>query len=379
MEKKKALLLSPMGSVHRRFNKVNIAALQRLGYQVHLAANFEEMDGPEKSNPEFVKECHNKGVITHNFPFSRRSLLKNLKQIRFFRRFLQANDFAIIHAHTETGGVILRLATLFTRSNRELYYTPHGMSFYKGSSIKSQMIYRPIERWVCGGMKHNLAMNMEELAILRKWNNKTALYVHGIGLDLSRFSGIIDKKALRHELSLSDDDFIILSVGELDDNKNHLVVLRTLDRMHNPRFHYVVCGVGPNKNKLEGYARKEGIETSLHLLGYRADIPQVISGADIFVFPSFHEGLPVSLMEAMAGGLTSVASKIRGNVDLIENGRNGYLFDPSSIDELEKIIADLYSDSLKRKRFSDTALIDVQAFSYDSVLKELVEFYDYRR
>ena len=68
-----------MGSVHRRFNRANIEALQGLGYQVELAANFENGDGPEVHNQQYVGECKEKGIITHSIPFKRHSLTGSLK------------------------------------------------------------------------------------------------------------------------------------------------------------------------------------------------------------------------------------------------------------------------------------------------------------
>lgn len=369
----KALMLAPMGSVHRRFNKANIDALLNLNFQIELAANFSNGNGPESHNQNFIEECAKKGIVTHSIPFERHSLKGSLKCLPQVKKLLREGNFDIVHAHTETGGLILKLAK---GEKREcvFFYTPHGMSFWKGSPLKSQIIYRPLERWICSSMDANLAMNQEEYQTLRKWNARTAKFVHGIGLDVSRFKS---KEApdIRHEIGLSNQDVVLLSVGELDDNKNHAVVLKAMSQIKDICPHYVVCGVGPNKDYLLEMAKNLGIQDKLHLLGYRSDIPAVIRSANIFVFPSFHEGLPVSLMEAMAGGIPVICSEIRGNVDLIKPGYNGFLFKPDNANQLKEYLEKLIEDPALRKEISRHNMIDIENYSYNVVVEELKRLY----
>lgn len=372
---KKALMLAPMGSVHRRFNKANIEALKSLGYQIELVANFENGDGPEVHNQQYVGECKEKGIITHSIPFERHSLTGSLKCMPQVKQLLKEGQYDIVHAHTETGGLILRMARGVKGKSR-FFYTPHGMSFWKGSSLKSQMIYRPLERWICSGMDMNLGMNQEEVDVLRKWKSKTAAHVHGIGLNLERFQKTSRTcEEVRAEFGLKADDKFILSVGELDDNKNHITVIKALAMLEHKNFKYVVCGVGPNKEMLEKYAQERGLDDKVILAGYRSDIPDILNAADIFVFPSFHEGLPVSALEAMACGLPLACSKIRGNVDIVKDGENGFLFEPEDFItlalSLEKLIGDQHQAMLFGKKNKNI----VQLYSINTVVEELKVLY----
>lgn len=101
---KKALLIAPMGSVYRRFNKANISALIDLGYEVHLLANFESNVDSENLNKDFVNKCIENGIQIHSLPYQRHSLLKNIKLIKATKNVLKSEKFDIVHAHTETGG-----------------------------------------------------------------------------------------------------------------------------------------------------------------------------------------------------------------------------------------------------------------------------------
>ena len=187
---KKVLLLAPMSSVHERFNIANINVLKKMNCELHIAANFKL----DEHTRRYEQELQQEQIITHHIPFQRSSLRKNLKCIPTLKELFRNEQFDMVHCHTETGGIITRMSMNACKKTKFLY-TPHGMSFYKGSSLKSQLIYKPIEKWICNAMSANLAMNEEEYQILCKWNKRSACYIHGIGVRLDTIQDIqIDRK-----------------------------------------------------------------------------------------------------------------------------------------------------------------------------------------
>lgn len=373
----KALLLAAMGSVHRQHNKANIKALKEIGATIYLAANFGTDTPREKNNTKFVAECKRDGINIIDIPFRRGGFITNIFQIPVLNKFLKREKFDIVHVHTETGGFMLRLSCLIqSKCNTKFVYTPHGMSFWKGSSLKSQLVYRPLERWICSAMDMNLGMNMEEVENLKRWNKRTAHYVHGVGLNVARMQNPArSREQMREEFGLTESDKFIASIGELDDNKNHITVIKALATLGRKDFKYVVCGVGPNKDMLLAEAEHMGLKENVILAGYRSDIPDVLNAADIFVFPSFHEGMPVSALEAMACGLPIICSEIRGNVDIIREGDNGYLFQPSDVETLARKLEYLLDDAEKRKIMGLKNKENVKDFSLESVTEELKRIY----
>lgn len=368
-------MLAPMGSVHRRFNKANIDALKAMGYEVELCANFENGKGPETHNQKYVSECNGNGIATHSIPFARHSLIGSLRCLPQLKELLKKEKYDIVHTHTETGGLLLKLAH-GAKGDSKFFYTPHGMSFWKGSGLKSQLVYKPLERWICSGMDMNLGMNMEEVESLHNWNKKTGVYVHGVGLNVARMqSPARSREDVRNEFGFSVDDKFVASIGELDDNKNHITVIKALAQLGRNDFKYVVCGVGPNRDMLMREAERMGLKDNVLLAGYRSDIPDVLNAADIFVFPSFHEGMPVSVLEAMACGLPVICSQIRGNVDIVEEGENGYLFAPADSDALSRKIGLLMDDADKRKAMGAKNKELVEDFSLETVTEELKRIY----
>lgn len=371
----KALLLAPMGSVHRRFNNANINALQLLGYDVELVANFENGYGPEVQNQKYVEECNNHGINTYSLPFKRHSLLGCLKCLPKLKALLFDGKYDIVHAHTETGGLLLKLA-VGVKGKSKFFYTPHGMSFWEGSSLTSQLVYKPLERWICSGMDMNLGMNREEVNNLEQWNRNTATYIHGIGLNIKRMhSTKRSRQDVREEFNVKEGEKLVVSIGELDENKNHSTVIRALSKTGRKDVKYVICGVGPKKDALLQQIEEFGLKDNVILAGYRTDIPEILNSADIFIFPSFHEGMPVSALEAMACGLPLICSKIRGNVDIVVEDLNGYLFPPSDVDILAHKIELLLDDSIKRRFMGDKNREIVEDFSLTNVTEELIGIY----
>ena len=126
---------------------------------------------------------------------------------------------------------------------------------------------------------------------------------------------------------------MLLSVGEMNENKNHETVIRALENKRD--LTYVIAGPGKLADRLAGLAKEKNVK--LVMPGLRTDIMDFYGAADAFILPSFREGLNVSLMEAMACGLPCLCGRIRGNTDLIDES-GGYLFDPSDPGEIRSCI-----------------------------------------
>ena len=130
-----------------------------------------------------------------------------------------------------------------------------------------------------------------------------------------------------------EDSILLLSVGELNENKNHKVVIDVLPSLPE-NIHYIICGTGKLYDEYIEQAKKLNVANRLHLLGYRDDVIKIMKSCDIFIFPSKREGLSVALMEAMACGLPCIVSNIRGNKDLI----NDNIFEIKDLNKIERLI-----------------------------------------
>lgn len=179
---------------------------------------------------------------------------------------------------------------------------------------------------------------------------------------------------MRHELGIPLSATVLLSVGEVNRNKNHQLCITALAQLHKTNLYYVICGSGNllEKNKL--FAKKLGVEKQVIFTGYRKDIPSFYHMADMFFFPSHREGLSVALMEAMASGLPVACTKIRGNEDLIVHGRDGILID-NSLGDAVQAIAYMVNHPPKRHEFVACARRVVKSYEISAVLGKMKKIY----
>lgn len=157
-----------------------------------------------------------------------------------------------------------------------------------------------------------------------------------------KLNAIYAQQRLRKQLGIPLTATVLLSVGEVNKNKNHAVCIKALAKLHLPNVYYVICGSGPLMQRNQQLARQLGIARQIIFAGYRQDVADFYKMADLFLFPSRREGLSLALMEAMANGLPVICSNIRGNRDLIQHQRGGYLVSAIEIKQwclmLERIL-----------------------------------------
>ncbi len=318
-DRKKALMLASVASMIERFNVSNIQLLQSMGFKVDVAANFTNPGTITIDRAEnFKKYLANIDVDVFDVPIPRslnfRAIILSYIQIK---TLIDNKKYDLIHCHSPIGAVICRMAAKKVRKNgAKVIYTAHGFHFYRGAPLQNWLLFYPIEKWMSHYTDVLITINTEDYKRAKEhFYVRKIEYIPGVGIDIQKFKKRNDsRKRIRAEIGIADQRRVLLSVGELNRNKNHETVIKAIAGID---MVYVIVGKGPLKERLKTIAEECGVE--LHLMGFRSDVADFYSSADIYVLPSIREGLNVSLMEAMASGLPCVASNIRGNVDLIEN------------------------------------------------------------
>lgn len=316
------------------------------------------------------------GCIVYDIPFSRTPFSKyNWNAYKMLKQLVETEHYDIVHTHTPNASMIARLACRKVRKQgTKVFYTAHGFHFFKGAPLKNWLIYYPVEKFCARYTDVLITINKEDYELAqKKIHAKKVCYVPGVGIDLERIKSVqADRNEVRKSMGVPEDCVLLLSIGELNVNKNHQVVVKALAKLDNKNVHYAIAGIGNQKENLLNLAKELGVENQFHLLGYRTDALKLYHGADIFVFPSFREGLSVSMMEAMASGLPIICSKIRGNVDLVQNSEP--LFSPYNVEELyNKLRVFLDSPSLLEQLGSENK-VNVKTFSLENV-KKISPFY----
>lgn len=338
------------------------------GDSVDIACN----QTPDPLDPTFTEL----GCGIYQIPFSRSVLSpNNLAAYRQLRALVRRNHYDLVHTHTPNASAITRMACRGLRgSGLRVFYTAHGFHFYRGAPKKNWLLFYPAEKLFARFTDVLITINREDEALARKHMKAgKTVYVPGIGLDVRKFSdasvSVPDK---RRELGIPGDCFLVLSIGDLNENKNHRTVIRALSMLPK-NVHYAVVGEGEGGPALTECATQLQVSDRVHLTGYRMDIPELCHAADLYVLPSIREGLNVSLMEAMASGLPCVVSQARGNAELITDDR--LRCDATDAAGFAEAIRRLLNDPSLAKAAASQNQTQIQAFRKEIVLEQTYELY----
>lgn len=228
------------------------------------------------------------------------------------------------------------------RGEKPIYviYQAHGFHFWKGAPKKNWLVFYPVEKFLAHWTDMLITINQEDYQVAKQFklhNNGRVILHPGVGVNVKDFQDVeIDRDQKREELGVSPDQVLFLNVGELIDRKNQKALLQAMKKLNNPKAMLYIAGDGEKKEKLENEIQALHLEKQVKLLGYRTDVKELLKAADCFVFPSYQEGLPGALMEAMASGLPCIASNIRGNTDALQD--SGFMFSPDDVDGLAELM-----------------------------------------
>jgi len=373
----KILILTTIGGFLQQFEMNDVASLQELGYEVHYASNFD--------NPIYdmdLKALRDKGIRLHHITIQKSPLrlIHNVKALRQLLKVITLENIHFFHLHNPMGGVLGRVSALFYRDkSRYIIYTAHGFHFYKGAPVFNWLLYYPIERLLARKTNCLITINKEDFKRAKDFKLRTpqtVVRIPGVGVDIKRFAPVIGmREKMRLALKLQHDIFFILSVGELNRNKNHEVILRAIAMLNNSRIHYGICGIGYRAEYLTELAVKLGIEKQFTLFGYKKNIPEMLQSADCFAFPSTREGLGIAAIEAMAAGIPLITSNCRGTREYIRDNVNGYLCRSGSAEEYARIILKMKESPEKRAEMSMACMEKAKEFDLSGTSRIMRQVY----
>lgn len=369
----KILYVSTMASTLHFFYDF-IQKLMEKGITVDLAANGID----DELDPRFtVLGCRFYSITTSRSPLGR----KNLCAIRQLYKIVKKEHYDIVHCHTPIASAIVRLVCApFRKNGTKVVYTAHGFHFYDGADYKSWLMFFPIEwffSWVTDAL---VTINQDDFRMAKRLlHTGKTVYVPGVGLDIRQFDVVkTDRKQKRRELGVAPEELLLLSVGEMNENKNHQVVLKALGKIFQDKKEFsdriCFCIAGREQLRKELSDLAESIGVRLLILGPRKDVLQLMQASDVFLLPSKREGLSVSLMEAMAMGLPCLASDIRGNRDLIDE-KNGFLIKPMDVSGWETAIRFSIKNKANSEKLADYNRKKLRGFSQAKVNRKVWRIY----
>ena len=292
-------------------------------------------------------------------------------------------------------GLVLRLARWFTSSGTSLVHTHNPMALLYGATA-ARLVGAPVvhtkhgfnpggrARMLAGRVAARwvdafVAVSPETAAVARRRRevDERRLSVIPNGIVLGRFHPDPEARArVRAELGIQASSWVVGTVGRIAVEKNQALLLRAAAPLLGPGAHLVVAGDGPLLAALSELAAELRIAPFVHLLGARADVPEVLNAMDAFVLSSSTEGLPLVIPEAMAIGLPVVATSVGGIPSVIDEGLTGLLVPSGDEPALRDRLAALRSDPAAAHAIGARARSAATSrFSADRMHRDYVELY----
>jgi glycosyltransferase involved in cell wall biosynthesis len=328
---------------------------------------LHNIHGPNLDIIDVAKEKEIRGVV-----FKSRGRI-DVRTIKEIRRFLQDNEIEILHTHGYKSDIVGFFAVLSGKT--KWVATNHVWHPISGKL----RLYETIDAIVLRFAKRVVAVSDEIRGDLISVNvppqNIRVIYN---GIDTARFGRLNSVAALKSTLGVRLQDFVITMVGRLSPEKGHRLFLEAASRIASCKHDvsFLIVGDGPMKDELRREARRLNLDGRVIFTGFRKDIPAIYALSDLIVNMSSIEGLPITVLEAMASGVPVIAARTGGIPTVIKDNETGLLIESHDVGALTRAIGTLIDDRQKRERLVAAAYeVVTKNHSFDRMCRSYREAY----
>jgi glycosyltransferase involved in cell wall biosynthesis len=300
----------------------------------------------------------------------------NLEAIAQIREIVTSREYDIVHVHTPVAGFITRLALkkLRARTGVRVVYTAHGFHCRPGGNPVKNRAFAALERTAAQWTDALVVINHEDERLARRLGlggRGPVYYMPGIGIDLASYSKANTPASaiasVRDELHLRPGDALFLVIAAFDPGKRHIDAVKALKLTSDSSYHLAFAGTGPEMDKIRELTAELGLAGNVHFLGQRADIQALLAVSAALVHPSLREGLPRSVMEAMAMGTPVIGTRIRGTGELLSGGA-GALVDVMDVEALAAAMRQVVREPDTAKAWAARAQARVSRYAIERVV-----------
>lgn len=318
------------------------------------------------------------------------SPIKNLRSLMDLVQLMRQQQYDLVHVHTPIAAVLGRMAAKIAGVKR-IVYTAHGFPFHDLLSPQQYAVYFAIEKFCAQFTDLILTQSHEDFVTAQQKKLCPASKVRHLnnGVDIHKFSqqrlSLAAQTRLREQLGLPPDALVVGTIGRLTRQKGFVYLVEAIAQLR-PRFpqlRLLIIGgelstdPEPFQAELMDRVKVLGLQDSVIFTGFRDDTPELLGLLDVFCLPTyFGEGLPRSILEAMAMGLPIVTTDIRGCREAVIPDENGLIVPPKDSDALAEALGQLLSDRALRQRFGEASRQRVEVI-YDEryVFERLATWY----
>jgi glycosyltransferase involved in cell wall biosynthesis len=331
------------------------AGLRERGYDTTLVAGSL---APGEDSMAFVAEGRDVDIVRIDELGREISPLRDLVATLRLARLIRREQPDILHTHTAKAGTVGRVAALLAgrRGPPIVVHTFHGHVLRGYFGPLWSLVFRVLERWLAAHTTALIAVSpqvRDDLVALRVAPPERFVVIR-LGIELGeRVAGAQDGRLeSRRYLGIPPDRFAVGWIGRMTAVKRTDDVLVAFKLLRDGGVDAVLCmvGDGPDRLHLEQRAHELGVVRDTLFLGYQEDVAPFYAAFDALVLPSSNEGTPVSAIEALAAGRPVVATRVGGVPDVVEEGKDGFLVEPGSTDELADRLARLAGDPKLREQ-----------------------------
>lgn len=321
----------------------------------------------DSRNPhlEVVERAKELGIGTVVFESEGRF---DLSAVFALKKYIRENNVSLLHTHNYKSDIIGFFAA--RQAGIPVVATAHGFT----DVTHTVTTYEKLDRFLLRFFNKVVVVSGKVLGGLDAQKRK----VISNGLDINRFSGGEGlRNEFRRHFGIKDDAFVIGTVGRLSKEKNQILLLRAALKMKQRReVKFVIVGEGPEEKELRRFVKENNLDEKVIFTGLLKDVHKVYPALDIFTLTSVTEGVPLTVLEAMAAHCPVVATRVGGIPEILEDGRSGLLAESQNVDELVAKYELLIQDAKKRLQLVEQAGRFVrQNFSLERMTKDYLDVY----
>jgi len=306
------------------------------------------------------------------------NFIKDFLAAKEIYSFIKKNNIHIVHTHGSKAGILGRFAARLAQV-KVLLHTVHGWSFNRYQNFIVRWLFIRLERF-CAKFSDRIIVVSEydkKKGIIEKIGIDAKYRIIPYGINQPEFSRKVVN--LRNGLGIDDTDLIVGMVACFKPQKSPLDFIKVAASVNKavPNSRFILIGDGVLRKKIEAQIIKSGLSKSVILSGWRRDIPEMLAAVDVFVLTSLWEGVPISVLEAMAAAKPVVATNTGGIAEVIIEGVNGYLVCPKDIVGMSKRVITLLSNQNLREQLGQNAHKSLdERFSREKMSQETATLYE---
>lgn len=272
--------------------------------------------------------------------------------VKRIRSIVEDGGYDIVHVHTPIAAFVTRMALRSARAHGacRIVYTAHGFHFHETNGAVKNAAFLTLEKLAGRWTDRLVLINERDVGEAVRHHIVPAekvVYMHGIGIDTSRYSAtsvpVHKARAARAEIGVGSGETLFLMPAEFIPRKRHDMVVKALELAGRDDLHVAFIGIGPTLEQVQAQVRAAGLDRTVHFLGWRTDVPELMAAADAVMLISRQEGLSRAVMEALAMEKPVIGSDIRGIRELLCDGC-GRIIPPERHDMLAQAMVQMASE-----------------------------------